>query len=88
MASKKELTAEQKIDALRGRVWRNEVGMLGFEGFELVHALVVLRIGPGGGIEDVVEVLVVAKLFAESFDLLVYILTFGSMGGLRHKQGL
>ena len=61
--------------ALGGGVGREEAGVLGFEGLEAVHGLVVLGIGPLGGVEHVVEVLVVAEVFAESLDLL-----FGGQG--------
>ncbi len=48
-------------DALGGEIGGEEVGVLGFKGAELVHAAVIMDVGPGGGAEDVVEVLVVAE---------------------------
>ena len=55
-------------DALGGGVGGEERGVRELEGAELVHAGVVLGVGPGGGVEDVVEVLVVAELFAQGVD--------------------
>jgi hypothetical protein len=46
-------------------------GAVGFENLEAVHQGVVVGVGEDGGVFDVVEVLVVADLFAELVDLLV-----------------
>ena len=54
-------------DALRGRVGRDELGVVGLEPLELVHERVVFGVGNFGRVEDVVEVLVVAQLMAQSF---------------------
>ena len=71
-------------DALGGRVGRDELGVLGLERLEAVHGGVVLRVGPLGGIEHVVEVLVVAEEVAELFDLLIWREGFGrGLGGHR-----
>ena len=57
-------------DALRGRVGRQQLRVSrGFERAQLVHALVILRVGPQRLVEHVVQVLVVAQLFAEGINL-------------------
>jgi hypothetical protein len=53
----------------------------GFEPLQLVHCGVVPGIGPIGGVENVVEVLVVAELVAEGLDLLV-----GREAGFRRHE--
>ena len=45
--------------------------MRGLERLQAVHPRVVLGVGQFGRIEDVVEVFVVANVFAQRFDLLV-----------------
>ncbi len=57
-------------DALGGRVGGDVAGMLGLERLEAVHQGIVLGVGEDGGVEDVVEVLVVADLVAEGLNLL------------------
>ena len=44
--------------------------MRGLQRTQLIHARVVLRVGPRGRIEHVVEVLMVPQLIAQRFDLL------------------
>ncbi len=58
-------------DALGRGVGGDEVGVGGLEEFEAVHEGVVLGVGQLGGVKDVVEVLMVAEVGAEGFDLLV-----------------
>src|SRR5579864_80216 len=65
-----EALARLAAHALGGRVRRDEFGMLGFERLQAIHARVVLGVVNLGCVEDVVEVLVVAKVFAQGFDLL------------------
>jgi hypothetical protein len=48
--------------ALRGRVGRDEIGMLGLEPLELVQQRVELGVRDLGGVQDVVALFVVADL--------------------------
>jgi len=68
-------------DALAGRIGREEFGVFGLEGFEAIHARVVLGISPLGGVKHVVKVLVVAEFVAEGLDLLV-----GCQGFRGHEE--
>jgi len=51
-------------------VGESELGMLGFERLQAIRQRVVLRVGQFGRVEDVVQVLVAANLFAQRVDLL------------------
>ncbi len=82
MADLDESLARLAADALGGRIGRDEFGVLGLKVFELLHQLVEIQIADLGLIEDVIEIFVVANLFAESFDLL-----FGVFWG-RHRRKL
>src|SRR5215470_13686796 len=66
-----ESFARLAADALGGRIGRNQLGVLLFQSFQLVHQLVKFGVGDFGSVEHVVEVLVVADLFAEGVDLFV-----------------
>jgi hypothetical protein len=66
-----EAFAGLAADALGGRVGRDQLGMLGLERLQAVHARVVLGVGDLGRVEHVVEMLVVAKVLAQGFDLLL-----------------
>jgi hypothetical protein len=64
-----EAFAGLATDTLGRRVGRDElwVGLLKL--LQAVHQRVILRIGDFGRVEDVVEMLVVANLFAQRLDL-------------------
>ncbi len=66
-----EAVAGLATDALAGRVGRDQIRVLGLERLETLHQVVVLGIGEYGRVEHVVQVLVVAELVAEGFDLLL-----------------
>ena len=55
-------------DALGGGIGSDEIGISLFEGLQAAHEQVVLSVGQDGSVEDVVQVLVVAKLIAELGD--------------------
>src|ERR1043166_349692 len=57
--------------ALRGRVWRDQLGMLGLELFQFVDQLVEFGVADLGIVENVVAVFVVADPVAQGFDLLL-----------------
>src|SRR3984957_711888 len=75
-----EAFARLAADALRGRVGRDEIGMLLLDLLQPVHQRVVLRVSQLRRIEYVVEMLVVTKLIAQLLKLLV-----GRKGG-RHSE--
>jgi hypothetical protein len=52
-------------DALSGRVGRDELGMVGLDGAQLVEERVVLVVADLGIVEDVVAVAVVVELAAQ-----------------------
>ncbi len=59
--------------------------MLGFKSAQLIHARVVLGVGPFGRIEDVIEILVVPKLVAQRVDALFGGL-IGGAGFMSHRK--
>src|SRR6266852_4491793 len=64
-----ESLARLAADALRGRVWRDELRMLRLQPLEPVHQLVEVGVRNLRGIEHVIAILVVADFLAQSFDL-------------------
>ncbi len=56
---------------LRGRIRRDQIGVLGLQALELIHPRVVLRVRPFRGVQNVIQVLVVAKLLAKRVNLLI-----------------
>ena len=60
-------------DALRGRIGRDQLGMLSFELLQLVHELVELGVGDLRIVEHVVAVFVVPNFIAQRFDLFLHI---------------
>ena len=53
-------------DALRGAVWRDELGMVGFELLELRKKAIVFEVGDRGRGVDVVAAIMLADFVAES----------------------
>src|SRR6266849_3967137 len=80
MAGLDEALAWLAAYALRGRVGRDQLRMLGLEFFEFVDELVEFGVADFGIVEDVVAVFVVADLVAQGFDLFLYC-------GWRHVGG-
>ena len=64
-----ESFARLAADALGGRIGSDQFGMFGFELLQLDHELVELGVCDFGGVEDVVEIFVVADFFPQCFDL-------------------
>jgi hypothetical protein len=56
--------------SLRGRIGRDQAGMLGFQFLELVHQHIKLSVRDLGIVEDVIAVFVMADLVAERLDFL------------------
>ena len=63
-----EAFARFAADALGGRIGREQFGVLRFQRLELAHERVVFGVGDLGLVENVVQVFVVAQLFAELLD--------------------
>src|SRR5712691_5263926 len=72
MARLDESLAGLAADSLRGRVGRDQFGMLGLQLLEFVDQFVEFGVADLGIVENVVAVLVVADLVAQGFDLLLY----------------
>src|SRR4029077_1581323 len=61
--------ARLAADALRGRVGRDQVGVIGFQLLQLIHELVELGVRNFRRVEDVVQIFVAADFFPKRFDL-------------------
>ena len=68
-----EALARLAAHALRRRIGRDQLRMLGLELLQLVHQAVEFGVADLGIVEHVVAVLVVADLVAQRFDLLLHI---------------
>ena len=64
-----EPLARLAADALGGRIRAYQRWVLGFEVLQLLHQLVEFGIADFGIVENVIEIFVVADLFAKGFDL-------------------
>ena len=64
-----EALARFSAHALGGRIRREQLGVLGFQGLEPAHERVVFGVGDLRSVEDVVLMFVAAELFAELLDL-------------------
>jgi len=69
--------------ALRGRIGRDQLRMLGLQVFELPHQLVEFGVADLGLVENVIEGFVVANFLAERAD--PFLEVFGSS---RHRKRL
>ena len=59
-------------DALGGRVRGDEAGIFFLDALKLAYEVVVLGVGDGGLVEDVVEMLVVTDLVAEGVEFIEF----------------